>query len=233
MCGGTRRRLADRRIRNGLSPRVRGNPNRYPWEYTLTGSIPACAGEPRSKTSRAARSRVYPRVCGGTSLVVESPSRAGGLSPRVRGNLKRCLVDSLGSGSIPACAGEPQSETESEANDMVYPRVCGGTRPRASPRRGWSGLSPRVRGNRLHRLRHGVLGRSIPACAGEPTRVYHTDFAQAGLSPRVRGNQAVDVMSPGKWGSIPACAGEPRRVCTSPLPARVYPRVCGGTRASV
>ena len=31
----------------------------------VTGSIPACAGEPAVRTLTAMRLRVYPRVCGG------------------------------------------------------------------------------------------------------------------------------------------------------------------------
>ena len=53
-------------------------------------------------------------------------------------------------GSIPACAGEPLSVVCLFPTFRVYPRVCGGTLI-------WQilvslamGLSPRVRGNRLH-----------------------------------------------------------------------------------
>ena len=112
---------------------------------------------------------------------------------------------------------------------MVYPRVCGGTTPRKDDITVASGLSPRVRGNRVDSLGpYAGLG-SIPACAGEPeprtryairTAVYprvcggttsvpaHPSTAK-GLSPRVRGNprrlHAAHVLD----GSIPACAGEP------------------------
>ena len=74
--------------------------------------------------------------------------------------------------------------------------------------------------------------RSIPACAGEPLRV----FSIRGLSPRVRGNLRVIVeqVRPGSIRgagepSIPACAGEPRTRSTRGPGRRVYPRVCGGT----
>ena len=53
-----------------------------------------------------------------------------------------------------------------------------------------------------------------------------------GLSPRVRGNRGSESAISSANRSIPACAGEPpgRRSHTSP--ARVYPRVCGGTHRS-
>ena len=131
----------------GLSPRVRGN---LRLEFrsiplgTLARSIPACAGEPLSQarsmpacavhqrsipacagetfqpTCRS-RSKVYPRVCGGTRLLPSChrsiPACAGEPSPISRAsNLIR---------SIPACAGEPH------ACHSIH-----------------RGLSPRVRGNR-------------------------------------------------------------------------------------
>ena len=50
-----------------------------------------------------------------------------------------------------------------------------------------SGLSPRVRGNRLEGLKRMLKRRSIPACAGEPEQIDQgVDYL--GLSPRVRGN---------------------------------------------
>ena len=51
-----------------------------------------------------------------------------------------------------------------------------------------------------------------------------------GLSPRVRGNQIQAVNQPCGCRSIPACAGEPCGYRSTPIPRRVYPRVCGGTQ---
>ena len=176
----------------GLSPRVRGNLS------------PPLSDGP-SLWSSSEWVPVYPRVCGGTSL---------GSSPRVptmQGCLARPRRRCHESGSIPACAGEPiwpatvvkhlrglsprvrgnpHAAGGSANTERVYPRVCGGTRSRASS--GGLGLSPRVRGNPVSRR----IG-SIPACAGEPWLV---------VKPvRVRGNS----MSGPDRGSIPACAGEP------------------------
>ena len=91
----------------GLSPRVRGNQVGKPANVRRRGSIPACAGEPRSADVPDVINGVYPRVCGGTLLMLDSEDMEKGLSPRVRGNLRRGRRMRAGSGSIPACAGEP------------------------------------------------------------------------------------------------------------------------------
>ena len=112
-----------------------------------------------------------------------------------------------------------------------------------------AGLSPRVRGNRRHRPREALPGRSIPACAGEPqgqrrpsdeSAVYPRvcggtcrssliSAGSKGLSPRVRGNPSAMATSSISAGSIPACAGEPITRRQTGWTRVVYPRVCGGT----
>ena len=193
------------------------------------GSIPACAGEPRTSPSSSSRSRVYPRVCGGTVLLMSASSCRSGLSPRVRGNRLPTPPGRRRAGSIPACAGEPQSGEGAGAGGWVYPRVCGGTPDATSPEGRRAGLSPRVRGNRRGRAYRGRRIGSIPACAGEPWRrsgrasspgVYPRvcggtrravtwEPDTTGLSPRVRGNRRRCRPDPDRRGSIPACAGEP------------------------
>ena len=91
------------------------------------------------------------------------------------------------------------------------------------------GLSPRVRGNLQGRIIISVAARSIPACAGEPSKTAHAairprvyprvcggtipilwdKIVDWGLSPRVRGNHRRMRARTMKAGSIPACAGEP------------------------
>ena len=51
--------------------------------------------------------KVYPRVCGGTTFSLGTSRTVYGLSPRVRGNLVATVLDTDGTRSIPACAGEP------------------------------------------------------------------------------------------------------------------------------
>ena len=193
------------------------------------GSIPACAGEPVTDPSEPYTLKVYPRVCGGTSIQKAAGCWRAGLSPRVRGNLQQCRFKSPSMRSIPACAGEPSSAEAKHQLQPVYPRVCGGTIASRRPYPVLRGLSPRVRGNRLHWVPSRYRKGSIPACAGEPSSsscgplqcpVYprvcggtepsrSLNMNVRGLSPRVRGNRPAEVES-GYWqGSIPACAGEP------------------------
>ena len=194
----------------GLSPRVRGNPEQPAYVRVKRRSIPACAGEPRRPRLRLCRFAVYPRVCGGTGRPLPQDVPHPGLSPRVRGNRPRSLPCPAAPRSIPACAGEPRSTACLAFLGRVYPRVCGGTGrplPQDVPH---PGLSPRVRGNPGDGYpRAGcTASRSIPACAGEPLSLPHTlhpervyprvcggtfaldkgPIAGAGLSPRVRGN---------------------------------------------
>ena len=127
VCGGTFNVRIRVRTVCGLSPRVRGNQVDEHELVARQGSIPACAGEPNSRTSSATGPRVYPRVCGGTIIADRAKLTGTGLSPRVRGNQNRRGQRRHGSGSIPACAGEPVLTSLGHWEGPVYPRVCGGT----------------------------------------------------------------------------------------------------------
>ena len=211
VCGGTTPFWAGLSALSGLSPRVRGNPNRPDRAHRCGRSIPACAGEPDWGTARPYSVGVYPRVCGGTRYRVEGRWRYQGLSPRVRGNLLLWSVRGLHSGSIPACAGEPSGAGVIAGSGRVYPRVCGGTPIPVESLEHLAGLSPRVRGNQPpHRAHAGAVG-SIPACAGEPPRRSRRTGSST-VYPRV-------------------CGGTPPGASPAGSRRRVYPRVCGGTSA--
>ena len=186
VCGGTAEQPAFRGRREGLSPRVRGNRGRPRFPGGNHGSIPACAGEPRYHTGQPEPRRVYPRVCGGTDLVLCRPPQLMGLSPRVRGNRRAAPARRTAGGSIPACAGEPAGCAWYCGGAGVYPRVCGGTLMLAMISALGLGLSPRVRGNLpVERAGDEVVG-SIPACAGEPAGCAWY-CGGAGVYPRVCG----------------------------------------------
>ena len=152
----------------GLSPRVRGSRLPVCGHSLLPGSIPACAGEPHVPHVRRHSQPVYPRVCGGANSPWWRQAGDQGLSPRVRGSRGRRNRPRRGKGSIPACAGEPGLRRMRRRLGRVYPRVCGGAGEPSQTIQPFHGLSPRVRGSRIQLGLEIVVGRSIPACAGEP-----------------------------------------------------------------
>ncbi len=235
--------------REGLSPRGRGNRSGQGSLRRRRGSIPAGAGEPAPRPAPAACQRVYPRGGGGTMCPRRLSRTSPGLSPRGRGNRQDRSPSTSRRGSIPAGAGEPSRRATSAPTTRVYPRGGGGTGHAVIPAHLWRGLSPRGRGNLLHRAGLGMGQGSIPAGAGEPAGAqatgrgigvyprggggtspgsYRTRIAP-GLSPRGRGNHRDAQGSADRRGSIPAGAGEPGRVRLADAEFGVYPRGGGGT----
>ena len=208
---------------------MRGNPLPADAGIAIFGSIPAHAGKPRRRGSARRYDGVYPRACGETTNPYRSAKKAGGLSPRMRGNRSgKCRAISC-IGSIPAHAGKPTVSSGCDHNLRVYPRACGETLD-AAPQSGsvW-GLSPRMRGNQLPINCNSSKQGSIPAHAGKPVsdfrnpgvrRVYPRACGETwsarphslrnlGLSPRMRGNQCRPGAIYSEQGSIPAHAGKP------------------------
>ena len=215
-----------------------------------TGSIPACAGEANNRFSIRSRSRVHPRVCGGSAHDDVQQARALGPSPRVRGKPPTACATAASSGSIPACAGEAAIGGDWRPPMTVHPRVCGGSLYSTIQMPTTSGPSPRVRGKLRRAPVRPFPYRSIPACAGEagwccPTtrswrvhprvcggsgRITVGEIFGPGPSPRVRGKRVADELGVAPVRSIPACAGEAGTTRSAPPAAPVHPRVCGGSR---
>ena len=197
----------------GLSPRVRGSLG-----IRGLGLVESALGlSPRVRGSLApyidlgqrCRRRVYPRVCGAASAIIDLP---------------RTIVRLR---SIPACAGQPRPGPATNDFTPVYPRVCGAAARRESWTRTPRGLSPRVRGSQcLANPQHRRIG-SIPACAGQPPGGSPGQGHPRGLSPRVRGSQCLANPQHRRIGSIPACAGQPPTRLSPRTIGQVYPRVCG------
>ena len=111
----------------GRSPRARGNRTRSGVALDRWGTIPACAGEPRSPWRSPCESRDDPRVRGGTMRTGTAKSAISGRSPRARGNLPLEREEVRGIGTIPACAGEPRTACCHRSGRRDDPRVRGGT----------------------------------------------------------------------------------------------------------
>ena len=171
----------------------------------------------------------------------------------MRGSLEGGRRERTYPGSIPAHAGEPARRLTASARYRVYPRACGGATGAGIVQYGAGGLSPRMRGSPGS---SGTLGNrlgSIPAHAGEPSRicsrqdsprVYPRACGGAilslcahhllpGLSPRMRGSPLDGTDDFVQVRSIPAHAGEPRRALLTGIPSGVYPRACGGANCLV
>ncbi len=234
----------------GLSPHARGNRTAGGLPRSVAGPIPACAGEPHARARRRLMCWAYPRMRGGTLLLLLGKLAAGGLSPHARGNRPLLAPMALRPGPIPACAGEPQRSRGHNRGIGAYPRMRGGTSGPMTGLPGLNGLSPHARGN-LHRaIFQEFVSGPIPACAGEPlapaphvegqrayprmrggtsaTRCSHS--VSSGLSPHARGNLHIFKAAQGDVGPIPACAGEPRCAVRRQTAAWAYPRMRGGTK---
>ena len=194
---------------DGLSPPTRGNPQHPGRAPASSRSIPAHAGEPSLGAVAMRSVSVYPRPRGGTTPATAGAAGTDGLSPPTRGNRRWGCSISIKRRSIPAHAGEPKTLRQAREILEVYPRPRGGTVGVRLGEDGLQGLSPPTRGNRLAAVVVRVVGRSIPAHAGEPAtkgarRTLHSVYPRprggtenaaltqpdaAGLSPPTRGNQ--------------------------------------------
>ena len=236
-------------VNSGLSPHLRGNRRRRPRGGIRRGSIPAPAGKPSASGAARAGTRVYPRTCGETGWSTNAREARSGLSPHLRGNLFPRVVFGEALGSIPAPAGKPPPETESQDIAGVYPRTCGETLIEdLIAEIGW-GLSPHLRGNPDRGPDRGDRLGSIPAPAGKPGArrsrfgppgVYPRTCGETliedliaeigwGLSPHLRGNRARPGRQVAARRSIPAPAGKPSPARPPSGCAKVYPRTCGET----
>ena len=91
------------------------------------------------------------------------------------------------------------------------------------------GLSPRKRGNHLHRSANSLPKGPIPAQAGEPWRVAGGGV-KVGAYPRAGGGTRayLNILRP-LTEPIPAQAGNHRHCSANPIPKDLSPRTGGGT----
>ena len=133
--------------------------------------------------------------------------RVGGSSPRVRGKRSAFARHTRMSRIIPARAGQTAPPPIKTGGALDHPRACGANFHNVLRRNGTPGSSPRVRGKLVLQPLTQLIGRIIPARAGQtPTntgapssntdhpracganvRVLSSSVVQHGSSPRVRG----------------------------------------------
>ena len=167
--GGTPSTQSVGKVRMGLSPLARGNPDRHVGHGAAFGPIPARAGEPAGSDGPASPPRAYPRSRGGTAAIWPTAPRSWGLSPLARGNRFLQGISNRVEGPIPARAGEPPGWAGHGALGGAYPRSRGGTLEESARIGALRGLSPLARGNPGHHRAELIYAGPIPARAGEPT----------------------------------------------------------------
>src|SRR5690606_32662044 len=110
VCGGNHHGKTEAVFIDGRSPRMRGKPGRDGVDVARPRSIPAYAGETRTRSAIWATPRVDPRVCGGNLWTAEPRLPFRGRSPRMRGK-QECRIPTFPPmRSIPAYAGETPTE---------------------------------------------------------------------------------------------------------------------------
>ena len=228
----------------GLSPPVRGSPNRTHLASDVStsyGLSPPVRGSLvlHWHARDGAFKGLSPPAAGKPSKATSWPARvdAKGLSPPVRGSpYCRCPPDACCSWWVyPRPCGEARLTVPLQVRrpPRVYPRPCGEatvtTIPDLSLTTG--GLSPPVRGSPMIREADRTSDRVYPRPCGEAVDVRAPPVYESGLSrpcgeahsARARNQEA------GCRGSIPARAGKPGDLSGGDC-ARlqgVYPRPCG------
>ena len=205
MCGEQRKGEHGSGGADGSSPRVRGTESYPDIPPRKTRFIPACAGNRNAEIDITGYRPVHPRECGEQSDSSHLTICTFGSSPRVRGTEQLDIIGLDNYRFIPACAGNRRGPLRCNIMTTVHPRVCG-EQDRAGFRRILAiGSSPRVRGTgRL--IRGGALvGRFIPACAGNRPSPTPQPLP---VHPRVCGEQVgVHKMGDEIYGSSPRVRG--------------------------
>ena len=152
----------------GPSPRERGSRWPQAGRALALGSIPARAGQPRSRLRQADAGGVHPRASGAAPIQRTLGTAQEGPSPRERGSPPIGQREAGRGGSIPARAGQPAQPTDAVVVVGVHPRASGAAAASSSSSRSVSGPSPRERGSRAWVWSKIPAQRSIPARAGQP-----------------------------------------------------------------
>ena len=158
---------------------------------------------------------------------VPAPSTTLGSSPRVRGSLKKKVLELCDTRIIPAGAGLTCQEPPLPMHCRDHPRGCGAHVEAEKTRLVTEGSSPRVRGSRSCKSPRAIYDGIIPAGAGltsgdgvdaNPAEDHPrgcgahlpapvSNVLGAGSSPRVRGSQCFLRIYERERRIIPAGAG--------------------------
>ncbi len=172
--------------RKGPSPHTRGSRWRRQPQGPSKGSIPAYAGQPRSRRTCCETRRVHPRIRGAAAARRCWRARSSGPSPHTRGSPSISIPVNRKLGSIPAYAGQPRCFAALRIPRRVHPRIRGAALVEPTDAGPARGPSPHTRGSRICEPSVRVLIGSIPAYAGQPW-AHHGYTGGNQVHPRIRG----------------------------------------------
>ena len=133
---------------SGSSPRMRGTQSFSFCPCVGGGIIPAHAGNTLGCSPCHSVSRDHPRACGEHNVRSSYPRAVMGSSPRMRGTLVNCVHVILGTGIIPAHAGNTNPKRRDDHMPRDHPRACGEHSVHEIGYWSRRGSSPRMRGTR-------------------------------------------------------------------------------------
>ena len=209
-CGEHQDHAAERFLRSGSSPRVRGTHISFSQSKTSKRFIPAGAGNTSGQVVVQSSSSVHPRGCGEHVFDTYESALACGSSPRVRGTPRSTSPTAARFRFIPAGAGNTRLFSSKVLLSTVHPRGCGEHKEPISSLIEGCGSSPRVRGTPQRIMSQETSARFIPAGAGNTPSSTRTGNAPTvhprgcgehwtpglprsglpGSSPRVRGTRS-------------------------------------------
>ena len=229
---------------------MRGKRREPPRRRGLRRIIPARAGQTRTRSRRHGTDTDHPRACGANLGVAGFAALPAGSSPRVRGKRRHVAADFTAPRIIPARAGQTPSLCATASTRTDHPRACGANLSTVASIGVSPGSSPRVRGKHLLALGDRLVGRIIPARAGQTRRrrtpawrrsdhpracgandtTISNDSAATGSSPRVRGKPGARFWQSVRHRIIPARAGQTSRMVRLSDWISDHPRACGANR---
>jgi len=153
---------------------------------TVTGIIPACAGNTASECHQKTRAWDHPRMRGEHGVVHSRFVETLGSSPHARGTQQAVeeVLDLFG--IIPACAGNTIESLIRESGCGDHPRMRGEHSQPEIPALCLLGSSPHARGTQELAQSAPTPTGIIPACAGNTVQT-SIDKDRAKDHPRMRG----------------------------------------------
>ncbi len=214
----------------GSSPRERGTLRHVGFPTPATRFIPARAGNTWKANGKGKTAAVHPRASGEHAARATASSFHSGSSPRERGTplLSRDIARLVR--FIPARAGNTARRARRCVPAAVHPRARGEHVSATAAMILDGGSSPRERGTRGHALLGALLGRFIPARAGN-TVLNASGWPSGSVHPRASGeHQSRLSIRCGAVGSSPRERGTRHRWSGSGQAERFIPARAGNTR---